>query len=84
MYATNNAQCVSVFLTDGSMCQTIGREQSDLLVYDRTFAQYVKDCAHDLVVTSNDELLVVDRNHNAYTSLQWMVTTWASSLNLMD
>jgi len=64
VYATNNAQCVSVFLTDGTMCQTIGREHSDWLVYNRTFAQYVRGFAHDVAVTSNDELLVVDHNHN--------------------
>jgi len=65
VYATNNAQCVSVFLTDGTLCQTIGREQSNWLVYDTTFAQYVKGCAHDVTVTSNDELLVVYHNHNS-------------------
>ena len=64
MYATNNTQHISVFLTNGTMCQTIGREQSDLLVYDTTFAKYVRGCAHDVAVTSNVKLLVVAHNHN--------------------
>jgi len=84
VYATNNAQRVSVFLTDGTLCQTIGRVESDWLVYDRTFAKHERGFAHDVAVTGNDELLVVDLNHNCINKLKWTVTSWASSLNLMD
>ena len=64
VYATNSDQYISVFLTDGTFYQTIRREQVGI-IYDRTFARSVRGLAHDVAVTSNDELLVVDYIHNS-------------------
>jgi len=63
VYTTNAVHYISVFLTDGTFYQTIRREQVGL-VYDSTYDQRIRGLAHDVTVTNNDELLVVDYKHN--------------------